>query len=71
MKSKLGQTDYQIIQAIDLEEDPDGQLALKKINFHSSGICCPRKEFATPRDAIIALQQSKAKVTEMMHQARQ
>ena len=34
-------------------------------------MCCPRKEFATPRDAIRALHESKIKVTEMMHQARQ
>jgi len=44
------------MQNIDFEEDPSGQQALKKINFHNAGYCCPRKEFATPREAIRALQ---------------
>lgn len=67
IKGQANLNDFQIIQNIDLEEDPTGEMALKKINFHNSGLCCPRKEFATPREAIKALQQSKTKVTEMMH----
>ena len=37
--------DFHIMQSIDYEEDPFGEEALKKINFHNRGTYCPKKEF--------------------------
>jgi hypothetical protein len=39
--------DFYIIQSIDVEEDPFGEEALKKINFSNKGAYCPKKEFTS------------------------
>ena len=47
-----------------------GKFAMRKIDFSRSGISCGRKEYATKDEALRALEQSKNRVSEIMHQAR-
>ena len=63
-------TDLQILGQIDSQEDPQGQYALRKIDFTSGGMNCGRKEFSSKADALKALEVSKTRVSELMQQAR-
>lgn len=63
-------SDLNVLQNIDSQDDPMGYEALKKINFHNKGMAFTRKEYNSPKDAIMALEVSKSRVTEMMNQAR-
>ena len=63
-------TDLQILGQIDSQDDPEGKYAMTKIDFRSGGISVGHKEFGSKNDALKALEQSKARVGEIMQQAR-
>ena len=63
-------TDLQILGMIDSNDDPQGQYALRKIDFTRGGMNCGRKEFSSKADALKALEVSKTRVSELMNQAR-
>lgn len=54
----------------DMEDDPQGIRALSKVDFTWAGIHCSKKDYSSPSSAAIALEQSKARISDLLTEAR-
>lgn len=62
--------EFAMLLKIDNEDDPHGERALQMVDFTSSGLYCPRKEFSDPKDAQRVLDESKTRISELLNNAR-
>ena len=62
--------EFNMLNNHDWDEDPTGETALKRIDFTNAGFYCPSKEYKSPNDASLKLEQSKTRIQELLKQAR-
>lgn len=68
--SKKGQGVNLVEFESDMEDDPQGIRALSKVDFTWAGIHCSKKDYSSPSSAAIALEQSKARISDLLTEAR-
>lgn len=56
---------------LDPEEDPNGLIALSKVDFKQKGFFFPEKDFESPRHAFQTLEANKAKLSSIFDQVKQ